>query len=224
VAIARAIVYEPPLVLMDEPLSNLDAQLRLTMRTEIRRIHQSLNLTTVYVTHDQEEALSMADRLVVLREGLVQQVGTPDEVYEHPVNRYVAGFMGYRNMLELDVVERTADGAVVGGPSGRLTGRVFGDLTTKRSIAAIRPEDVDVDGPGPNRLEATAEVVEYHGREVLIEALLKGGQRVYLRTEHRVAPGEAFTLTVPPERVLIYPLEGAAAKAEPDIKPAAAVA
>jgi putative spermidine/putrescine transport system ATP-binding protein len=221
VAIARAIVYEPPLVLMDEPLSNLDAQLRLAMRTEIRRIHQSLQLTTVYVTHDQEEALSMADRLVLLREGRVQQVGTPAEVYEHPVNRYVAGFMGYRNLLEMDVAERTADGGVLSSPSARLVGRVFGDLTTTRAVAAIRPEDIDVDGPGPNRVEATAEVVEYHGREVLIEALLKGGERVYLRTEHRVAPGDAITLTVPPERVLIYPLEGSAGSAEPAAKPAA---
>jgi len=222
VAIARAIVYEPPLVLMDEPLSNLDAQLRLAMRTEIRRIHQSLGLTTVYVTHDQEEALSMADRLVVLREGLVQQVGSPDELYEHPVNRYVAGFMGYRNLLEFDVAEKAAGGATVTGPSGRLMGHVFGDLTTSRAVAAIRPEDMDVDGAGPNRVDATAEVVEYHGREVLIEALLKGGERVYLRTEHRVAPGDAITITVLQERVLIYPLEGSASAAEPAPEPAAA--
>ncbi len=224
VAIARAIVYEPPLVLMDEPLSNLDAQLRLTMRTEIRRLHQSLDLTTVYVTHDQEEALSMADRLVVLREGLVQQVGTPSEVYEHPVNRYVAGFMGYRNMLELDVAERTSAGVVVSGPSARLKGKAFGDLSASRAVAAIRPEDLDVDGPGPNRIEATAEVVEYHGREVLIEALLRGGERVYLRTAHRVAPGDSVTITVPPERVLIYALDGSAPPAEKAAKPVAAEA
>jgi putative spermidine/putrescine transport system ATP-binding protein len=118
VAIARAIVYEPPLVLMDEPLSNLDAQLRLAMRIEIRRLHQSLHLTTIYVTHDQEEALSMADRLVVLRDGVVQQVGTPDEVYAHPANRYVAGFMGYRNMLEFDV-ESTPTGSAVLAAEGR---------------------------------------------------------------------------------------------------------
>src|SRR5437899_5726667 len=81
VAIARAIVIEPPLVLMDEPLSNLDAKLRLEMRTEIRRLHRELGLTTIYVTHDQEEAFSLADRLVVLKDGVTQQVGTPNEVY-----------------------------------------------------------------------------------------------------------------------------------------------
>src|SRR5918992_876100 len=93
VAIARAIVLEPPLVLMDEPLSNLDAKLRLEMRTEIKRIHQTLGLTTIYVTHDQEEALSLADRLVLLRDGLTQQIGTPEEVYTEPANRFVASFM-----------------------------------------------------------------------------------------------------------------------------------
>ena len=100
VAIARAVVLEPSLVLMDEPLSNLDAKLRLEMRTEIRRLHQSLGLTTVYVTHDQEEALSMADRLVVLREGAVQQVGTPEDLHTRPANWRVADFMGYRNLLQ----------------------------------------------------------------------------------------------------------------------------
>ena len=102
VAIARAVVLEPAVVLMDEPLSNLDAKLRLEMRMEIRRLHQTLGLTTVYVTHDQEEALSLADRLVVLREGAVQQIGTPEEVYAQPVNSYVASFMGYRNLLDAD--------------------------------------------------------------------------------------------------------------------------
>ncbi len=214
VAIARAIVYEPPLVLMDEPLSNLDAQLRLAMRTEIRRLHQTLGLTTIYVTHDQEEALSMADRLVVLREGVVQQVGTPGEVYEHPVNRYVAGFMGYRNMFELDVAEKSAGQAVVAGTGVRLTGQVFGQLDGQRAVAAIRPEDIEVEGPGPNRVEVTAEVVEYHGREMLVEATLKSGDRVYFRTEKRLAPADTVTITVPPERVLVYPLDSPAAPAE----------
>jgi putative spermidine/putrescine transport system ATP-binding protein len=211
VAIARAIVYEPPLVLMDEPLSNLDAQLRLAMRTEIRRLHQALNLTTIYVTHDQEEALSMADRLVVLREGVVQQVGTPDEVYENPANRYVAGFMGYRNMFELDVAERSEGQGVVSGPGVRLTGKAFGALDGPRAFAAIRPEDIQIDGPGPNRVGATAEVVEYHGRERLVEAVLESGQRIYFRTEKRVAPADPVTITVPPERVLLYASDGTAA-------------
>ena len=188
----------------DEPLSNLDAQLRLAMRIEIRHLHQSLKLTTIYVTHDQEEALSMADRLVVLRDGVVQQIGTPDEVYDHPANRYVAGFMGYRNMLSFDVESVTAGRAILVSDGMRLGGRTFGLIPTKRAIAAIRPEDFVVDGPPPNRIEVSVEVVEYHGREVLVEARTSGGQALYFRTEKRFAPGDKAVLTVPDERVLVY--------------------
>ena len=214
VAIARAVVYEPPLVLMDEPLSNLDAQLRLAMRTEIRRLHQTLGLTTIYVTHDQEEALSMADRLVLLREGVVQQVGTPDDVYAHPANRYVAGFMGYRNMLEFDLESASGGSAVLASKDVRLTGMTFGPIESKRAVAAIRPEDVVVDGPGPNRIQVTAEVVEYHGRELLILARLPAGEALYLRTEQRFVAGDAITVSVPPERVLVYPADAPAAPTE----------
>src|SRR6187200_141180 len=104
VAIARAIVIEPPLILMDEPLSNLDAKLRLEMRAEIRRIHNELGATTIYVTHDQDEALSLADRIVVLRDGVIRQVGTPKELYEAPSHFDVADFMGFRNKLKGQVV------------------------------------------------------------------------------------------------------------------------
>ena len=100
VAIARAVVIQPPLVLMDEPLSNLDAALRLEMRAEIRRIHGELGTTTIYVTHDQEEALSMADRVVVLRDGTIRQIGTPSELYDRPADLGVAAFMGFRNRVE----------------------------------------------------------------------------------------------------------------------------
>jgi len=99
VAIARAIVIEPPLVLMDEPLSNLDAKLRLEMRAEIRRIHELIGSATIYVTHDQEEALSLADRIVVMRAGEVRQVGTPEDLYVRPARPDVAEFMGYRNHI-----------------------------------------------------------------------------------------------------------------------------
>jgi putative spermidine/putrescine transport system ATP-binding protein len=214
VAIARAIVYEPPLVLMDEPLSNLDAQLRLAMRIEIKHLHQTLHLTTIYVTHDQEEALSMADRLVLLREGTVQQVGTPDEVYSHPANRYVAGFMGYRNMLSFDVASVSAGHAVLAAEGVRLTGRTFGQFGSKRAVAAIRPEDIIVEGPPPNRIEVTAEVVEYHGREMLVQARMPDSQAIYFRTEKKLESGEKATISVPPERVLIYPADEPAAPQE----------
>src|SRR3954449_12143789 len=112
VAIARAIVVEPPLVLMDEPLSNLDAKLRLEMRAEIRRIHATLGATTIYVTHDQEEALSLADRIVVLRDGVIRQVGTPAELFARPAHRDVAEFMGFRNAIP-GTIARVEDGEAV---------------------------------------------------------------------------------------------------------------
>jgi putative spermidine/putrescine transport system ATP-binding protein len=205
VAIARAVVIQPPLVLMDEPLSNLDAKLRIEMRSEIRRIHQELSLTTVYVTHDQEEALSMADRLVVLRSGKVEQIGSPEEVYTQPASAYVAGFMGYRNLFDVDVESCDGGRATLKGPSLRLDGRPLAELRRGHALAAIRPEDFVVGANGVNALSATVNVVEYHGREHLVEADLAGGQTVHFRTPERLAAGESVQLGVEPERVLVYP-------------------
>jgi putative spermidine/putrescine transport system ATP-binding protein len=207
VAIARAIVIEPPLVLMDEPLSNLDAALRLDMRTEIRRLHQSLELTTIYVTHDQEEALSLADRLVVLREGLVQQVGTPEELYRSPANPYVAGFMGYRNLLPMTVTARTGDEVTVSGFGVQLTGLARGEFGTGPATVAIRPEDFVVGQPPSNpdnHLQVGIEVVEYHGREQAVQARLPEGQALRLRTHVRVSRGELASVWIPRDHVLVF--------------------
>jgi len=212
VAIARAIVLEPPLVLMDEPLSNLDAKLRLEMRTEIKRIHQTLGLTTVYVTHDQEEALSLADRLVVLRDGRVQQVGTPEEVYAQPRNRYVAGFMGYRNELELPVTAADGGRVTLAGDGITLTG-LRRDEVSDTAVAAIRPDDVLV-GPGENGIEVTVEVVEYQGREQSAQVRTAGGHPLHIRTDRRLAPGDRVTVSVPIERVLVFAADSPAAPAE----------
>jgi putative spermidine/putrescine transport system ATP-binding protein len=202
VAIARAVVLEPPVVLMDEPLSNLDAKLRLEMRMEIRRLHQTLGLTTVYVTHDQEEALSLADRLVVLRDGTVQQIGTPEEVYAQPVNSYVASFMGYRNLLDVTVTGATGSSITVEGAGARLTGR--GSLAEGPAKVAIRPEDFVVGDGAANALDVTVEIVEYHGRELSVSARLASGVPVYFRTDKRLAPGDTAQIGVPAERVLVF--------------------
>jgi putative spermidine/putrescine transport system ATP-binding protein len=211
VAIARAIVLEPPLVLMDEPLSNLDAKLRLEMRTEIKRIHQTLGLTTIYVTHDQEEALSLADRLVLLRDGRVQQIGTPEGVYTEPANRFVASFMGYRNMVELPVTEIAGKEVTLGGDGLKLVGTRREQLGGT-AVAAIRPEDLvvaDAADAGPNAIEATVEVVEYYGREQAVQARAASGLALHLRTNARLAPGDRVTVTAPPERVLVFAVEDA---------------
>src|SRR6185312_1144356 len=127
VAIARAIVIEPPLVLMDEPLSNLDAKLRLEMRAEIRRIHDLIGSATIYVTHDQEEALSLADRIVVMRDGMVRQVGTPQELYASPAHPDVAEFMGYRNLVKSHATRSgNAVNVTIGGAS--LAGTPIGNV------------------------------------------------------------------------------------------------
>jgi putative spermidine/putrescine transport system ATP-binding protein len=204
VAISRAIVMEPRLVLMDEPLSNLDAKLRIEMRSEIRRIHQELSLTTVYVTHDQAEALSMADRLVVLRAGNVEQVGTPEELYTQPSSAYVAGFMGYRNLLNLQVEDIDGARAVVTGPSLRLEGHTLDVSQLGPAVVAIRPEDFVVGESNGNGTDAVVKVVEYQGREMLVEADLRGGQTVHFRTDKRLTAGDRVSLRVEPERVLVY--------------------
>jgi putative spermidine/putrescine transport system ATP-binding protein len=208
VAIARAVVLEPSLVLMDEPLSNLDAKLRLEMRTEIRRLHQSLGLTTVYVTHDQEEALSLADRLVVLRKGRVQQVGTPEELHTTPANWHVADFMGFRNLLQADVVEVRPEGVVVETGGLRLTGTPVGAVGQgDRVVAAVRPTDFEISEPGAaDGIRAVVEVVEYQGREQAAEARTETGERLHLRSDHRLAPGDAVSLSVPTDRLLLYPM------------------
>jgi putative spermidine/putrescine transport system ATP-binding protein len=241
VAIARAIVIEPPLVLMDEPLSNLDAALRLEMRTEIRRLHQELGLTTIYVTHDQEEALSLADRLVVLREGVVQQVGTPEELYRAPANAYVAGFMGYRNLFPATVTAVHGETATVSGAGLELVGLARGAVDGSSAIVAIRPEDfsmVDTDtaervgsgrltadsaplrplaAQGANTLRVDVEVVEYHGREQAVLARLPGGLPLRVRTVARLAPGDQVTVRVPIEQVLVFAADTAAARAAADL-------
>ena len=209
VAIARAVVLEPSVVLMDEPLSNLDAKLRLEMRTEIRRLHQSLGLTTVYVTHDQEEALSMADRLVVLRSGEVQQIGTPEELHTRPVNWHVADFMGFRNLFQLEATRVDANGVVVEGKGLRLVGTAMGDVSVGADVVVgVRPQDLVVrrtdESPGAG-LQAVVEVVEYQGREVAVEARTDQGQRLHLLTAERLAPEDRIVISVDPEKALVFP-------------------
>ena len=210
VAIARAVVLEPRLVLMDEPLSNLDAKLRLEMRTEIRRLHQSLGLTTLYVTHDQEEALSMADRLVVLREGRVQQIGTPEQLHNNPANWHVADFMGYRNLIDLDVTAVNGSLVTVQDKGFTLQGTAVQPATVGDKVrAAIRPEDLVVVSPtvpvqAGNTTTATVSVVEYHGREFAVDVVTPGGRALHVRSDHAPVVGSVVELTADPARVLVF--------------------
>src|SRR6185295_14290910 len=208
VAIARAIVIEPPLLLMDEPLSNLDAKLRLEMRAEIRRIHRELGRTTIYVTHDQDEALSLADRIVVMKDGLVQQVAGPEEVYAQPANLHVARFMGYRNVLELKVGARSGNNLTLEGSGLGLQGTAKQDLPGPRASVAIRPEDLSI-GSGPNAIRGRVDNVEYGGHDSLVDVKTSEGILLHARSGARVKIGDEVTLTVSPDRVLVYPAESA---------------
>ncbi|GAB3319870.1 sn-glycerol-3-phosphate ABC transporter ATP-binding protein UgpC [Haloplanus rallus] len=201
VATGRAIVREPSVFLFDEPLSNLDAKLRKHMRTELSRIHSEVGITTVYVTHDQEEAMTMADRIVILDQGTLQQVGAPKEVYHEPVNRFVANFIGSPSMNFVDVdLELESDG------SGRLVGDDFDyevssrllqplDSSTTEVEFGIRPENVriDPDAPTAKSIETTVDVVEVVGSDNFIYLDL-AGEEFRVRTPSEVEPTEGETV------------------------------
>ena len=189
VAVGRAIVRHPQAFLFDEPLSNLDALLRMQMRKELKQLHQRLEATTVYVTHDQVEAMTLGDRIVVMREGVAEQVGTPAEVYERPRNRFVAGFIGTppMNLIDGRLVESN-DGVSfeVGGVSVKLSNEQAAwakRLTGRRVTLGIRPEDIaiaDAAGWDGERvaLEAQVSVVEPLGDETIV--YLQTGEQEWL--------------------------------------------
>jgi len=204
VAIARAIVIEPPLVLMDEPLSNLDAKLRLEMRAEIRRIHNQLGGTTIYVTHDQDEALSLADRIVVLRDGEVRQVGGPEELYAAPAHLDVAEFMGFRNRVTGKVTGVEGDRATISVGDTQLSGKASGALQPGSAAALVaRPDDLTVGATG---IKASVESMEYRGREFVGLARAADGTELVFHGSERVAPGTAVSLAVDPARAIVFPV------------------
>ena len=207
VAIARAIVIEPPLILMDEPLSNLDAKLRIETRSEIRRIHRELDRATIYVTHDEDEALSLADRIVVMKDGVVQQVAAPQTVYAQPANLDVARFMGYRNVVAFGVEREDGDRVVLARDGVRIHGTRKQPLATGSAFVAMRPDEIVVgEGPdGLNTLAGRVDMVEYGGRDSLVDVITSDGTRLHVRTHLPVAVGDSVRLHVPPERALVYP-------------------
>jgi len=170
VALARSLIIEPRLLLLDEPLSNLDARLRADMRDEIRRIQRTLNITTIYVTHDQEEAMSMADRIVVMNRGFVEQIGSPREIYERPATQFVADFIGQVNFLRAQIV----------GGKLLLLGKLYSMPQLKwpegtEVTCAIRPERVRMQEANRSLLCATVQDITYLGAMVRYQVALEGG-------------------------------------------------
>ena len=172
VALARALVYRPPVLLMDEPLGALDRQLRESMQAEIKRIQRQLGLTVIYVTHDQEEALVMSDRIAIMRGGEIQQIDTPTAIYEHPVNAYVAQFLGESNVLDGLVKELRPQGTVIRSASGWQIEAPAASFAVGAAVRAmIRPEAIliaraDNAAAGENRLNCVIEDGEYLGQSV----------------------------------------------------------
>ena len=206
VAIARAVVIEPPLVLMDEPLSNLDAKLRLEMRAEIRRIHALIGATTIYVTHDQEEALSLADRIVVMRDGEVRQIGAPDELYARPATLDVAEFMGFRNRLKGDVVETSGDRARVAIGDASVEARAGGALVAgARAILAVRPDDLALLDADSGGIPVAVSSCEFHGHAFLCGAAAAGGGEVWFRSPERLQAGAKVRLGVAADKAIVFP-------------------
>jgi multiple sugar transport system ATP-binding protein len=214
VALGRAIVREPKVFLMDEPLSNIDAKLRVEMRAEIIKLQRRLGVTTFYVTHDQVEALSMGDRIVVMSKGLVQQVGTPKELYNEPINRYVAGFIGSPSMNFLRV-QINSDGAISAGENLRLL------VSKERAIAAsrkgikeacvgIRPEHLVIernpDSATTNVIKGTVEVVEPQGATSILQINIGQEKKIIAQINEQWGreAGEKLTLTVASDLIHLF--------------------
>jgi len=185
VALARALVIEPTVLLLDEPLSNLDAKLRLEMRQQIRNICKKANITGIYVTHDQKEALSMADHIAVLQSGKVMQVGAPRELYDRPANRFVADFLGETNFLAAEIAGRSNGQITLSHPQGQITSTVFSDALPAAGnvTCSIRPEAVRVRGHGdnsdqPNVFDAELVNMVYLGEMAQYQLRLADGVRV----------------------------------------------
>ncbi|ASJ09535.1 spermidine/putrescine ABC transporter ATP-binding protein [Thermococcus siculi] len=209
VAIARALVVEPKVLLLDEPLSNLDAKLRLEMRSEIRRIQRELGITVIYVTHDQEEAMAISDRIAVMNVGTVEQVGTPKEIYETPRTEFVASFMGKTNVIPAKVVERNGDRVTVEFEGIRLDGLHY----TEKSddvVIVIRPERIKLH-PVENAVSftGTVDLVEYYGFFIEVVGLF-GETRIIARTisDRDVAglrPTQPVTFYVERDDIIVLP-------------------
>ncbi len=229
VALARALAIEPQVLLLDEPLSALDAKIRVALRTEIRAIQRQLGITTVYVTHDQEEALSLSDRVVVMSQGRIEQIGPPSEIYNFPSTAFVASFVGTLNLVTARVIDAGAGRLSVDGQAIKASKAVTDAAPDGRVTLAVRPEGMELGGgePGANRLNGTVEDINFLGSIVRIRVRIGAGEEgatptvVALDTfnePHLRLPdvGQTLTISFPPEAcfVLGAARDGALARAE----------
>jgi multiple sugar transport system ATP-binding protein len=204
VALARAIVRTPKVFLMDEPLSNLDAKLRVSMRAELKHLSRELKITTIYVTHDQIEAMSLADRVAVMRDGVIQQLGTPDEIYNDPANMFVAGFIGSPAM-------NLVSGSIRGGifTSDDNTALVAVDSKDRDVVVlGARADDIDITEAGDGDLDVPIYSFENTGENTLLTVQL-GAQRIIARGERhlRKDQGERIGIRLNPGHIYLFDAE-----------------
>ena len=214
VAIARAVVIQPDVLLLDEPLSNLDAKLRVEMRGEIRALQQTLGITVIYVTHDQEEALAMSDRVAVMRAGRVEQVSDPKTIYQRPATAFVASFVGITNLLTGNVVGREGDAIEVQVGSSIVRARGEINSTAGTLVLSLRPEALRVLGSGENgpagwaTLTGTLETTEYLGALTRFTLRLPDGPALALMALTAPTPAERLTVAYDPARVVVLDADG----------------
>ena len=197
-ALARALVIDPPVLLLDEPLSNLDAKLRVSLRSEIRALQKSLGLTAVYVTHDQEEALDISDRIAVMKAGRILQVGTPTDIYASPATAFVADFVGKASFLAGRVHEGRF--RLDGGPDLAVPLLGLDDPAAAR-CAFVRPEDVAVVAPGQGVVDGTVALSSYLGNLSRSSVVLPGGQHLLVEGRRPLAVGDTVGLAIPSLRL-----------------------
>ncbi|MCQ2002583.1 ABC transporter ATP-binding protein [Rhizobium sp. NRK18] len=213
VAIGRAIVRNPTAFLLDEPLSNLDAELRISMRAELSALHKRLKTTMIYVTHDQVEAMTLANRIVVLRKGQIEQVGTPLELYNRPANRFVAGFIGAPSMNFLS-------GSIIGTGAEGTTIRILGEETLTVPVKAmtggedvtigVRPQHIRLAGPDEASIAVTIDLVEALGSETVVHCRLSTGEIMLavLAGQHELVAGDEIRLSFEPKHLHLFDKDG----------------
>jgi iron(III) transport system ATP-binding protein len=205
VAVARSLVLEPAVLLFDEPLSNLDAKLRRRVRQEIRELQQALALTVLYVTHDQEEALAVSDRIIVMDRGRIAQQGTPDELYEAPASRFLADFIGDANLVDGELLAR--DGALCFSANGAAAPVRVNGLQPGPATLALRPHQLQLRGAGEGMLQGTCLRVAYLGsRQELVVNTPWGELLVFDPVVRpRREPGDVVQLHFDPEAAIVLP-------------------
>jgi len=210
-AVARALTSRAELLLLDEPLGALDVKVRATLRHELKRLVKDLKLTALHVTHDQEEALSISDRVVVMKAGRIVEEDTPINLYTCPQNLFTANFVGEANFLTGEVVKASGKSILVELEGGlQIRAEASGQRIGDRVVTAFRPEFVDVASNGVNRLEGRGVDVLYSGSTVRIRVKLENGDIVVAKQTLRVDTltirgGDEITLSIPPQRILVYP-------------------